>query len=180
MGLLVAATAVTRTAFRSRYLYDIDSVNFALAMERFESEIGDGQQPGKERHRTVKIVVRNCVDPLRTLEKSVIVRDEASGEEKRGDSPEPEMRHIENADVAEKASRIESQAQVGEMMCHRKGGRPWAALIIAPKWGEIPAAKGAWSEFHTEPVRLAGFDFSSPELLANGGGARCEPLVHLL
>jgi 4-amino-4-deoxy-L-arabinose transferase-like glycosyltransferase len=44
--LLVAATALSRFAFRSRYLYDIDSVNFALAIGRFDPRVHQPHPPG--------------------------------------------------------------------------------------------------------------------------------------
>ena len=45
-AILTAATALTRFAFRSHYLYDIDSVNFALAMERFDPSVHQPHPPG--------------------------------------------------------------------------------------------------------------------------------------
>jgi hypothetical protein len=44
--LLTAAVAITRFAFRSHYLYDIDSVNFALAMLRFDPRVHQPHPPG--------------------------------------------------------------------------------------------------------------------------------------
>ena len=44
--LLVAITALTRFAFRSQYLYDIDSVNFALAVRQFDPTLHQPQPPG--------------------------------------------------------------------------------------------------------------------------------------
>lgn len=44
--LLIAATAFTRTALRSRFLYDIDSVNFALAIQRFDPAVHQPHPPG--------------------------------------------------------------------------------------------------------------------------------------
>ncbi len=43
---LIAAVAVTRFVFRSRYLYDVDSVNFALAIERFDPRVYQPHPPG--------------------------------------------------------------------------------------------------------------------------------------
>ena len=45
-AILIAATALTRFAFRSRFLYDIDSVNFALALRRFDPAVHQPQPPG--------------------------------------------------------------------------------------------------------------------------------------
>jgi hypothetical protein len=45
-AILVAATALTRFAFRSHYLYDIDSVNFALALKRFDPSVHQPHPPG--------------------------------------------------------------------------------------------------------------------------------------
>ena len=45
-AILVAATALTRIAFRSRFLYDIDSVNFALAIKRFDPAVHQPHPPG--------------------------------------------------------------------------------------------------------------------------------------
>jgi hypothetical protein len=45
-GLLVAAVALTRFLFRSHYLYDIDSVNFALAIQRFDPGAHQPHPPG--------------------------------------------------------------------------------------------------------------------------------------
>ena len=42
----MAATALTRLAFRSHYLYDIDSVNFALALKRFDPSVHQPHPPG--------------------------------------------------------------------------------------------------------------------------------------
>jgi hypothetical protein len=44
--ILIAATALTRYAFRSRFLYDIDSVNFALALQRFDPAVHQPHPPG--------------------------------------------------------------------------------------------------------------------------------------
>jgi hypothetical protein len=44
-GLMIA-TGLTRFIFRSRYLYDIDSVNFALAMRRFDPAVHQPHPPG--------------------------------------------------------------------------------------------------------------------------------------
>jgi len=46
MGILIAVTALTRFVFRSRYLYDIDSVNFALALKRFDPSVHQPHPPG--------------------------------------------------------------------------------------------------------------------------------------
>ena len=43
---LIAATGLTRFAFRSHYLYDIDSVNFALALKRFDTTVHQPHPPG--------------------------------------------------------------------------------------------------------------------------------------
>ena len=45
-GILIAATALTRFAFRSHYLYDLDSVNFALALRRFDPSVHQPHPPG--------------------------------------------------------------------------------------------------------------------------------------
>jgi hypothetical protein len=45
-AILVAATAITRFAFRSHYLYDIDSVNFALALKRYDPSVHQPHPPG--------------------------------------------------------------------------------------------------------------------------------------
>ena len=44
--LLVAATALTRFLFRSRLLYDLDSVNFALALDKFDPARHQPHPPG--------------------------------------------------------------------------------------------------------------------------------------
>ncbi len=44
--VLIALTALTRFAFRSHYLYDIDSVNFALALKRFDPSAHQPHPPG--------------------------------------------------------------------------------------------------------------------------------------
>jgi hypothetical protein len=46
LALLMATVAVTRFAFRSKYLYDIDSVNFALAMGHFNPSTHQPHPPG--------------------------------------------------------------------------------------------------------------------------------------
>ena len=45
-AILMAATALTRFVFRSRYLYAIDSVNFALALRRFDPSVHQPHPPG--------------------------------------------------------------------------------------------------------------------------------------
>ena len=45
-ALLVGAVAATRFAFRSHYLYDIDSVNFALGMDHFDPRSYQPHPPG--------------------------------------------------------------------------------------------------------------------------------------
>jgi hypothetical protein len=44
--LLIVAVAATRWAFRSNYLYDLDSMNFALAMQRFDPRVHQPHPPG--------------------------------------------------------------------------------------------------------------------------------------
>jgi hypothetical protein len=44
--LLTGAVAITRFVFRSHYLYDLDSVNFALAMQRFDPRVHQPHPPG--------------------------------------------------------------------------------------------------------------------------------------
>jgi hypothetical protein len=46
ISLLVGAVAISRLAFRSRDLYDLDSVNFALGMERFDTRVHQPHPPG--------------------------------------------------------------------------------------------------------------------------------------
>jgi hypothetical protein len=45
-AILAAVTALTRFAFRSHYLYDVDSVNFALALKRFDPSVHQPHPPG--------------------------------------------------------------------------------------------------------------------------------------
>jgi len=45
-AILIAATALTRFVFRSHYLYDVDSVNFALALKRFDPSAHQPHPPG--------------------------------------------------------------------------------------------------------------------------------------
>lgn len=45
-GVLMAAVALTRFFFRSHYLYDLDSVNFALAIGRFDPSVHQPHPPG--------------------------------------------------------------------------------------------------------------------------------------
>jgi hypothetical protein len=45
-AILIALTALTRFAFRSRFLYDLDSINFALALRRFDPAVHQPQPPG--------------------------------------------------------------------------------------------------------------------------------------
>src|SRR6476661_4332171 len=45
-ALLVAAVVLTRILFRSHYLYDIDSVNFALALDHFDPAVHQPHPPG--------------------------------------------------------------------------------------------------------------------------------------
>jgi Protein of unknown function (DUF2723) len=44
--LLTGAVAFTRFVFRSHYLYDLDSVNFALGMQRFDPRVHQPHPPG--------------------------------------------------------------------------------------------------------------------------------------
>lgn len=45
-GLLLSAVALTRFLFRSHYLYDVDSVNFALAIGHFDPAVHQPHPPG--------------------------------------------------------------------------------------------------------------------------------------
>jgi hypothetical protein len=45
-GLVVCAVALTRYLFRSHYLYDIDSINFALALDHFDPTTYQPHPPG--------------------------------------------------------------------------------------------------------------------------------------
>src|ERR1700760_1070268 len=46
LALLIGAVAISRWGFRSRYLYDLDSVNFALAMARVDPRVHQPHPPG--------------------------------------------------------------------------------------------------------------------------------------
>jgi hypothetical protein len=46
LALLTGAVAITRFVFRSHYLYDLDSVNFALAIQRFDPRVHQPHPPG--------------------------------------------------------------------------------------------------------------------------------------
>jgi Gpi18-like mannosyltransferase len=46
VAALIAGTGLSRFAFRSHYLYDIDSVNFALALKRFDTTVHQPHPPG--------------------------------------------------------------------------------------------------------------------------------------
>jgi hypothetical protein len=46
LGLFASAVAVSRFAFRSHDLYDLDSVNFALAIRRFDPSVHQPHPPG--------------------------------------------------------------------------------------------------------------------------------------
>src|SRR5580700_11371346 len=45
-SVLISAVALTRYFFRSHYLYDLDSVNFALAIGRFDPSVHQPHPPG--------------------------------------------------------------------------------------------------------------------------------------
>lgn len=45
-AILLGVTALTRFVFRSRYLYDLDSVNFALGLRRFDPSVHQPHPPG--------------------------------------------------------------------------------------------------------------------------------------
>ncbi len=45
-SILISAVALTRYFFRSHYLYDLDSVNFALAIGRFDPTVHQPHPPG--------------------------------------------------------------------------------------------------------------------------------------
>jgi 4-amino-4-deoxy-L-arabinose transferase-like glycosyltransferase len=46
LAYLIGSVAVSRWVFRSHYLYDLDSVNFALAMKRFDPRVHQPHPPG--------------------------------------------------------------------------------------------------------------------------------------
>lgn len=46
ISLLTGSVAVTRYVFRSHYLYDLDSVNFALGLQRFDPRVHQPHPPG--------------------------------------------------------------------------------------------------------------------------------------
>src|SRR2546422_275845 len=45
-GVLTVAIVLSRFLFRSRYLYDVDSVNFALALDHFDPAVHQPHPPG--------------------------------------------------------------------------------------------------------------------------------------
>jgi len=63
-AILIVFTALTRFAFRSHYLYDIDSVNFALALKRFDPSVHQPHPPGYFLYiclgRLVNLVIQNA------------------------------------------------------------------------------------------------------------------------
>ena len=71
MGILVVVTALTRFVFRSHYLYDIDSVNFALALKRFDPSVHQPHPPGYFLYvylgRLVNLIVHDANAALVTM-----------------------------------------------------------------------------------------------------------------
>ena len=66
--LLVCAVAATRIAFRSHFLYDLDSVNFALALKRFDPSVHQPHPPGYFLYVLIgKLVDRLIQDPNSAL-----------------------------------------------------------------------------------------------------------------
>src|ERR1700754_2987996 len=46
LALLIGAVGLSRWVFRSHFLYDLDSVNFALAIKRFDTRVHQPHPPG--------------------------------------------------------------------------------------------------------------------------------------
>src|ERR1700749_2372903 len=46
LALLIGAVGLSRWVFRSHFLYDLDSVNFALAIKRFDPRVHQPHPPG--------------------------------------------------------------------------------------------------------------------------------------
>ena len=77
----------------------------ALAMEEFEAEIGQGEQPAEERHRAVKIVIRDGVDAAGAFEEREIVGDQAESEEDRAEAAGDFAARAQEADCTSRGSR---------------------------------------------------------------------------
>jgi len=51
-------------------------------MEEFEAEIGNAEEPGKERHGAVEIVVGHGLDYERALVQGEVLRQDSGGEQR--------------------------------------------------------------------------------------------------
>src|ERR1019366_5769456 len=103
----------------------------ALAVKYFEAEIGDAQEPREKRHRAEKIVVRDRVHAVRSLEQREIVKQDAARQENRREAPQPEIWGIQNSRVAAEARGVNRQTQVAHVIQH-EGCRLSICRIIAP------------------------------------------------
>ena len=102
----------------------------ALAVENFQTQICEAEEPRKERHRAVQIIVRHGVQRQRALIKLPVLRPDPRGKQQRGQPSDPHIGHIQISGVAKKASHIQRQAQVAQKVCHEKRKLPRIACRL--------------------------------------------------
>jgi len=69
------------------------------------------------------------VNPARALEQREIVHHDSAGEQQGRHAPKPQIRHIEEARVAEKARDVERQTDVAEIVV----GHCLLLLLLSPR-----------------------------------------------
>ena len=77
-----------------------------LAMEKFEAEIGEGEQPAEKGHRAGEVVVRDGVKTTGAFEEREIVNNETTCEQQGAEAPGPIAAGDQVADVGREASNV--------------------------------------------------------------------------
>src|SRR5271155_695795 len=89
-----------------------------LAVKKLQPQIRQSKQPPKQRHRPVKVMIRNRMQPARALQKRKIMRDKPQPKQKRSKPPRNLLASIQKAEIERQASRVRNNRQYEKQVFH--------------------------------------------------------------
>lgn len=92
--------------------------NRPLAVVEFEAQISQRQQPAKQRHGSVEIMIRNRVCPLRSLEQDKVMHHQASGQQQRSQPAGKRFSGVQKDDIQRETQRVSNDRRNEKAVVH--------------------------------------------------------------
>src|SRR5215472_10512999 len=99
--------------------------NRPLAVVEFEAQIGQRQQPAKQRHGSVEIMIRNGVRPLRSLEQDKVVHHQACGQQQRSQPAGKRFSGVQKDQIQRETQRVSNDRGNEKAVVHSSTLYAW-------------------------------------------------------